>query len=73
MDCTIWLRLTKTSRTSGLTNEVDVALAVAQFDVGEAVPFFGQRQKVLGEEGELFDVDAELAGACAEEIARAPM
>ena len=32
--------------------EVDVALAVAQFDVGQAVEFLGQGEHGLGEEGE---------------------
>ena len=47
---------------------VDVALAVAQFDVGEAVPFFGQRQEVFAEESDLFHVDGEFAGAGAEQV-----
>ena len=50
-------------------DEIDVAHAVAQLDVGEAVELLGHRQKIFGEEGQLFDVDAELAGAGAEEIA----
>ena len=49
--------------------EVHIALAVAELDVGQAVEFFGQGQHGFGEEGEALDVDGELAGACAEEIA----
>ncbi len=49
--------------------EVDVALAVANLDVGEAVELLGQCEHGLGEECELLDVDGQLAGAGAEEIA----
>ena len=49
--------------------EVHVALAVAEFDVGEAVIFLRQGEHGLGEEGERLDVDGELAGAGAEEVA----
>ena len=49
--------------------EVDVALAIAQLDVGEAVIFLRQREHGLGEKGEPLDMDGELAGAGAEEIA----
>ena len=48
--------------------EVDVALAVTEFDVGEPVPFLGERQQVFGKEGQFFDVNAELAGARAKQI-----
>ena len=47
------VRLRKTSRTSGLDDQVDVALAVADLDVGEAVPLLGQRPQRLGERQEL--------------------
>ena len=50
-------------------DEVYVALAVAEFDVFEAVVLVGQREHGLGEEGEVRDVDGELAGARAEEMA----
>ena len=53
----------------GVHVHVDVAAAVAQLDVGEAVPLLGQGQQILGEESQLFDVDAELSGAGAEEVA----
>ena len=49
--------------------EIDVALAIAEFDVGEAVIFFRQGEHGLGEKGEPLDMDGELAGAGAEEIA----
>ena len=52
----------------GIHHQVDIALAVAQFDVGEPVPLLGQGQQVFAEEGDLLDVDAEFAGAGAEQI-----
>ncbi len=54
---------------AGVHEEVDVALAVAELGVGEAVVLVGQGEQGLGEEGELADVDGELAGAGAEEVA----
>ena len=53
----------------GVHGEIDVAAAVAGFNVLQAVPFFGQREKVLHQEGDFFDVDGEFAGTGAEEIA----
>ena len=50
--------------------QVHIALAVAQFDVGQAVKLLRQRQHGLGEEGEALNVDGELAGAGAEQVAR---
>ena len=38
-------------------HQVDVALAIAQFDVGETVPFFGQGKKVLAQERDFLHVD----------------
>ena len=49
--------------------EIDVALAVAEFDVGEAVVLLRQGEHGLGKEGQRLDVDGEFAGAGAEEIA----
>ena len=49
--------------------EVDVALAVTEFDVGETVVLFGQREHGLGEEGDGLDVDGQFAGAGSEQIA----
>ncbi len=54
---------------AGVHEEVDVALAVAEFGVFEAVVLVGQGEHGLGEEGEVRDVDGELAGAGAEEVA----
>ena len=42
-------------------DEVDVALAEAGVDVGEAVPLVGQRPQRLGEQRELAHLDRELA------------
>ena len=49
--------------------EVHVALAVAQLHVGQAVELLRQREHGLGEEGEALDVDGQLAGPGAEEVA----
>ena len=49
--------------------QVDVALAIAQFDVGQAVELLRQREHGLGEEGQALDVHGELAGAGAEQVA----
>ena len=54
---------------AGVHEEVDVALAIAEFRVGEAVELVGQGEHGLGEEGEPGDVDGELAGAGAKEVA----
>ena len=60
---------------AGVHEEIDIALAVAEFGVFEAVVLVGQGEHGLGEEGDggavadLFDVDGELAGAGAEEMA----
>ncbi len=62
-------------RRAGVHEEVDVALAVAELGVFEAVVFVGQGEHGLGEEGDggvVADfgyVDGELAGAGAEEMA----
>jgi hypothetical protein len=53
----------------GVGDEVEVALAVAGFDVFESVPFFGHGEERFREEMELVGVHAELAGAGAEEVA----
>ena len=47
-------------------DEVDVATAVAQLGVAEAVPLLGQRVQALGEEADLGRAHRELAGAGAE-------
>ena len=48
-------------------DEVDVALAVAQLDVGQAVPLLRQRPQRLGEERQIARRDRQLAGPGAEE------
>ena len=62
-------RVTKTFCDSGIRDQIQVALAVADLDVFEAVPFFRQAQENLRKEGEFLRVDAQLAGARAEQIA----
>ncbi len=47
----MWLRARNTSRHGGIGDEVDVALPVAQLDVGEPVPLLGERAVRLGERG----------------------
>ncbi len=60
---------------AGVHEEVDVALAVAELGVFEAVVLVGQGEHGLGEEGDAGllgrggDVDGELAGAGAHEVA----
>ena len=46
----------------GVGDEIDVALAVAVLDVGEAVPLLGQRAQRLGEQADRRRLDRELAG-----------
>ena len=46
----------------GIAEEVDVALAIALFDIGQTVPFLGRRQQALGEERDLLGEDGQLAG-----------
>ena len=54
---------------AGVHEEVDVALAVAEFDVFEAVVLVGEGEEGLGEEAEGGDVEGGLAGAGDEEVA----
>ncbi len=62
-------RVTKTLRTSGLAIEVEIALAIARLHVFQAMPLFGHGEQRLGKELQLFGVDAQFAGAGAEEVA----
>ena len=50
-------------------DEVDVALAVLELDVGHAVELLGQRPEALGQQSDLLRVDAYLAGLGLENIA----
>ncbi len=68
IDCNQLRALQKNFAHVGIHDQVDIALAVAQFDVGQAVPLLGQRQQVFAEEGDLLDVNAEFAGAGAEQV-----
>jgi hypothetical protein len=43
-------------------------LTIAKLDVLESVPLLGQGEQVLGEEGDLLDVNGEFVGAGAEQI-----
>ena len=42
-------------------DQVEITLAIAQFDIGKAVIFFRQRQQRLGKDGHLTGVDRQLA------------
>ena len=53
----------------GIDDQVDIALAIAEFHVGQAVPLLRQRQQILGEQGQFIDVHGQLARAGAEQIA----
>ena len=59
----IRLRVWKTLRTSGIDDQVEVALPVADFDVREAVPFFREGMERLGEQAEavLLHVDGQFS------------
>src|SRR5262249_50376889 len=49
-------------------DQVDVALAVAQLHVAQAMPLLWQPQKIFGQEGKLFDMNGQLTRTRAEEI-----
>ena len=51
-------------------HQIEVALAVADFDVGEAVPFLRQRQERLRQELQSLGVDGQLASLGPEEVPR---
>ena len=53
----------------GIGDQIQIALAIANLHVLQAVPLFGHGEQGLGQEFDLFDVDAELAGAGAEQVA----
>ncbi len=46
----------------GVDNQVEIALAIAGFDVGQAVPLLRQRQQRLGQQLQRFGPQGELAG-----------
>ena len=52
----------------GIHEQIHVALPVAQLDVGQAMPFFGKGQQVLGEKRNLLDMDGELSRPGAEQV-----
>ena len=52
----------KTAERLGVTEQVDIALAVALFLVGQTVPLFGRGQQALGQKGQFFGEDGQLAG-----------
>ena len=53
----------------GIGDQIEIALAVAGLHVFQAVPFLGHGEQRLREEFELLHVDAQFAGAGAEQIA----
>ena len=50
IDCTIFAALDEYLAHFGIHDQIDIALAIAQFDVGQPVPLFRQRKQVLAEE-----------------------
>ena len=56
----------------GVGDEVQVALAVAFFDVAEAVPFLRQGLERLGQQGEVFHPNGRLAGPGPQQLAVNP-
>src|ERR1051325_5377954 len=52
----------------GVDHEIDVALAVARLDVGEAVPLLGQRPQALREQLQPGRLDRQLLRLGAEEL-----
>ncbi len=54
----------------GVGRQVEVALAVAGLDVGQAVPLLGQRPQRLGEQHQVVDQQRQLAAAGAHQGAR---
>ena len=65
----ISLRVMKTIANFRIGDQIQIALPVARLHVFQAVPFFGQRQQDLGEEEQFFDMNTQLAGLGAEQIA----
>ena len=52
----------------GVHDEIEVALPVADFDVGQTVPLFRQRQQALGQEVQPRCMDGELVRPRAEQV-----
>ena len=50
-------------------DQIQIALAVADLHVFQAVPLLGHREQRLRQEIQMFDVDAQLAGPGAEQVA----
>ena len=53
----------------GIDDQIEIALAVAGLDVGQAVPLLGQREEALGQELERRRPDRQLVGLGAEQAA----
>ncbi len=50
-----------------IDHQIEVALAIANLDIAQAVPFFRQRQEALGEEVHARGPDRQLVGLSAEQ------
>ena len=50
-------------------DQIEIALAIAHLDVGQAVPFFRQRQQRLGQQREFLHPDRQFVGLGAKQIA----
>ena len=62
MAATIFERPRNVGQRLGVVEQVEVALPVAQLDVGHAVPLLGGRQQGLGQERQAVGEDGQLAG-----------
>ena len=65
----IFARVTKTLRTSGIRDQIEITLAIAGFHVFEAMPFLGHGEQRFREELQPLDMQAEFARPGAEQIA----
>ena len=53
----------------GIGDQIDIALSVAGFDVGQPMPLFRKRTERLAQKCQLANFDGEFIGFCPEEIA----
>ena len=52
-----------------IRDQIEIALAIARLDIFQAVPFFRHREQRLGEEIQVFDMNAQFIGPGAEQVA----
>ena len=56
----------------GIDHQVDVALPIARFDIGQTMPFFRQRPQTLGEQTKPFGFNRQFFGSGAKQMASDP-